>query len=196
MRIGELAGVVGLKTSAIRYYEEIGLIPPPERSGSGYRTYTDEDVRRLRLIQQARMLSLPIDEIREIVAYAVDGRCATLKAEFLAALKERLTETRRQMRELAALRSELTRLCDDLSTGACAPAAEDVSSQGPCSCLDALATNDLLAPLGPEGAKVADGKGGVLMADKLKKADKSEPKHCGCGCVAKKGTEKKTKTKK
>ncbi|MGH2488491.1 MAG: MerR family DNA-binding transcriptional regulator, partial [Candidatus Limnocylindria bacterium] len=37
MRIGELASLTGLATSAVRYYEQLGLVPKPERTASGYR---------------------------------------------------------------------------------------------------------------------------------------------------------------
>lgn len=195
MRIGELARSVGLKTSAIRYYEQIGLIPEPERSGSGYRQYSDEDVRRLRLIHQARMLSLPLEEVREIVTYAVDGRCAALKEELKAALIERLADTRRQIRELRVLRSELTRLCEELSEG-CPENSAIAEPAGACSCLDDLAGNDRRAPSGPGCAGGADEKGGALMADKPVKAEKPLAKDCGCGCMPTKKDEKKTKTKK
>jgi DNA-binding transcriptional MerR regulator len=195
MRIGELARSVGLKTSAIRYYEQIGLIPEAERSGSGYRQYSEGDVRRLRLIHQARMLSLPLDEIREIVTYAVDGRCAALREELKAALTDRLADTRRQIRELTVLQGELARLCEGLSVAACSPDAA-VAPAGACSCLDDLTANDRLALSGPESAKRVNEKGGALMADKPVKAKKPLAKDCGCGCMPPKKNEKKTEAKK
>lgn len=190
MRIGELARTVGMKASAIRYYEQIGLIPEPERSLSGYRQYSDEDVRRLRLIHQARMLSLPLEEVREIVTYAVDGRCAALKEELKAALTERLADTRRQIRELTALRGELTRLCEELAAG-CRSSSATAELAGACSCLDDLTRDDRLALSGPERARGADQKGGALMADKPIKAAKPAAKDCGCGCMPPKKNEKK-----
>jgi DNA-binding transcriptional MerR regulator len=51
LKIGEVAKETGVSVKAIRFYEKIGLIPAPDRLfSSGYRLYTDRDVRRLRLI--------------------------------------------------------------------------------------------------------------------------------------------------
>ncbi len=56
-KIGTVAKEIGLSVKAIRFYEKIGLIPPPERTlSSGYRLYTEGDIRRLRLIQRAKLL--------------------------------------------------------------------------------------------------------------------------------------------
>ena len=141
MRIGEIANAVGLSTSTIRYYEKIGLLAPPTRSASGYRDYSDEDERRLRLVAQARMLSLPLDEIRHLVEFAVDGRCGPLRAELLDALRKRAADTRRQIRELRSLQVELDRVCAELAHSGCASQTEPESATDPCACLDGLASS-------------------------------------------------------
>jgi len=61
LRIGEVAKKTGLNPKTIRYYEEIGLIPPPRQSearffSAGYRLFTREDVERLELIKRAKLL--------------------------------------------------------------------------------------------------------------------------------------------
>ena len=48
MRIGELAGAVSLPTKTIRYYEQIGVLPPPEGNPNGYLAYGDAARDRLR----------------------------------------------------------------------------------------------------------------------------------------------------
>ena len=65
MKISVLARQVGLQTSAIRYYEQIGLLPPPERVG-GQRRYDSNALYRLAIIQRARQLGFTLDEIREL----------------------------------------------------------------------------------------------------------------------------------
>lgn len=67
MQIGELAGELGLNTRTIRYYEGIGLLPEPERTGGNYRAYGREDLERLRFIRAAQRLGLTLDEIREVL---------------------------------------------------------------------------------------------------------------------------------
>jgi len=65
MKISELARQVGLQSSAIRYYEQIGLLPPPERIG-GQRRYDPSALYRLAIIQRARQLGFTLDEIRQL----------------------------------------------------------------------------------------------------------------------------------
>ena len=67
MRIGEAARQSGVRTKTIRYYEGIGLIAEPPREPSGYRSYGEGDVSRLRFIASAKQLGLTLDEIRDIL---------------------------------------------------------------------------------------------------------------------------------
>ena len=93
LTIGNLAKAVGLNPATIRYYEEMGVIPRPRRSESGYSLYSEEDVHRLGFIQRAKLLALSLNEIKEMVAFAVDGRCVVLQNELLALLEGKLAET-------------------------------------------------------------------------------------------------------
>src|SRR4030042_744255 len=58
LTIGELAGELQPNPKTIRYYEDMGLIPEPRRSESGYRLYSRYEVERLRLIKRAKILAL------------------------------------------------------------------------------------------------------------------------------------------
>lgn len=64
--IGEAARLLGVNTSALRYYEEIGLIQPYARVG-GRRTYGRAELRRLAFIQMAQELGFSLDVIAQIV---------------------------------------------------------------------------------------------------------------------------------
>ncbi|UJA21528.1 MerR family transcriptional regulator [Thermoleophilia bacterium SCSIO 60948] len=66
MRIGEVAQRSGLRKSAIRYYESIGLLPNPNRV-SGQRTYEPTVLRRLALIDVSQRAGLSLDEIRDLL---------------------------------------------------------------------------------------------------------------------------------
>jgi MerR family redox-sensitive transcriptional activator SoxR len=66
MRIGEVAAQAGVRTSLIRYYERIGLLPAPERV-SGQRRYDASVLRRLTVIDVAQRAGLSLDEIGELV---------------------------------------------------------------------------------------------------------------------------------
>lgn len=63
LSIGEVAGRAGVKTSAVRYYESIGLLPAPPRRG-GRRQYDETILDRLRIIDIAKSLDFTLDEIR------------------------------------------------------------------------------------------------------------------------------------
>lgn len=105
MRIGELAGLVGVKPKTVRYYEGIGLLPDPDRRRSGYREYSDDDVDRLRFIRTAQRLGLALSEISEILAFR--ERSERPSNYVLRVLDRQVGDLDRRMAEVAQLRQEL-----------------------------------------------------------------------------------------
>jgi MerR family transcriptional regulator, redox-sensitive transcriptional activator SoxR len=77
LTIGEVARQAGLNTSAIRYYESVGLLPEPERV-SGQRRYDAETVRRLRVIDVAKQAGFSLDEARVLLADPGGAQLRTL----------------------------------------------------------------------------------------------------------------------
>ena len=74
--IGILAKETGVKIPTIRFYENIGLLPEPDRADNNRRTYGPDSVRRLRFIRHARELGFEIDAIRQLLDMAGDpDRC-------------------------------------------------------------------------------------------------------------------------
>ena len=73
MRIGELARRSGLASTALRYYEKAGLLPPPQRTPSGYRAYDASVLQRLVFIRAAQAVGLSLPEIREVIAIRDGG---------------------------------------------------------------------------------------------------------------------------
>ncbi len=65
MRIGEVAEKAGLRTSALRYYERVGLLPAPMRQ-SGQRRYTEEVLTRLAGIKVAQQAGFSVEEIKQL----------------------------------------------------------------------------------------------------------------------------------
>src|SRR6267378_2765329 len=65
MAISDVARVFGLRTSAIRYYEQIGILPPPVRK-NGQRRYEKSALFRLAVVQRAQESGFTLDEIREL----------------------------------------------------------------------------------------------------------------------------------
>lgn len=108
MRIGELASQVGLNPKTIRYYEDIGVLPAPERTHAGYRVYGEGDADRLMFIKTAQRLGITLDEIREILAFRDRGEqpCQYV----LGVLRRERAEIDRRIAELRKLRAELVSL--------------------------------------------------------------------------------------
>lgn len=79
LTISQVAKATGLPTKTIRYYEQIGVLPAPRRTASGYRQYDQNGVERLRFVRQARSLGLPLRDVRALIGI-LDGRArATLR---------------------------------------------------------------------------------------------------------------------
>lgn len=72
LSIGEVAREAGVNTSAIRYYERVGILPQPERQ-SGQRRYTGETVRRLGVIDVAKQAGFSLDETRALLHADADS---------------------------------------------------------------------------------------------------------------------------
>jgi DNA-binding transcriptional MerR regulator len=108
MLIHELAQQTGMTAKTIRYYESIGLIPPPQRGLNRYRQYTSADVERLRFIMRARCLDLSLSEIAHLLA-ARDAD-VTPSERVLTILNKGLSEVDRRIAEMLALRETLTQL--------------------------------------------------------------------------------------
>lgn len=67
LSIGTLAKRTGTKVQTIRYYEQIGVMPEPGRTGGGQRRYGDAELDRLSFIRHARQLGFSLDDIRELL---------------------------------------------------------------------------------------------------------------------------------
>ncbi len=136
LTIGGLAHTAQLNPRTIRYYEGLGLLPRPQRTESGYRLYSSQDVGRLRLIKRARLLGLSLAEIKDIVAYAMDGRCTGLRRHLLSLLTAKLDEVDHRVEEMLALRQELERYRHELSERLTQMGEEEVCPpQEPCGCV-------------------------------------------------------------
>ena len=110
MKIGELADKTGMAASAIRYYEQSGLLPKPERGANGYRDYADAAIERLRRIQMAQSLGFSLDAIRSVFASNEELSKDDLLSKLDGRLKEieQLMDTlREQHQHLRSLRSTL-----------------------------------------------------------------------------------------
>ena len=68
MQIGDLADRAGVSPRTIRYYEELGLVRPVERTSGGFRRYCDDQLRRLQIIQGLKCLGFDLEQVRQLFA--------------------------------------------------------------------------------------------------------------------------------
>jgi len=106
--IGELARRTGCKVQTIRYYETVGMMPPPVRSAGNQRLYDRAAVDRLGFIRHGRELGFSLTTIRELLALADDPERSCTEADRIAKL--RLAEVEGRIARLEALRRELRRM--------------------------------------------------------------------------------------
>ncbi|MFE3190544.1 MerR family transcriptional regulator [Nocardia sp. NPDC059240] len=108
MRSGELAALAGVNTQTLRYYERRGLLTPPPRSPSGYRSYSDDAVTTVRFIKRAQDLGFTLDEIQDLLHLAGGGPEDCDAARALA--EERVTQMAARIADLQRMRRSLTEL--------------------------------------------------------------------------------------
>ncbi|MDF1587514.1 MerR family DNA-binding transcriptional regulator [Geminicoccaceae bacterium 1502E] len=103
LTIGAVARRGGVSVETVRYYERIGLLPPPPRSAGGHRLYGEEDARRLDFVRRGRALGFGLEEIRRLLRLEAGGcgEAQLLAREQLASLRRKMAELRRMERALA-----------------------------------------------------------------------------------------------
>ena len=110
MRIGALAEMSGLSTQTIRYYESIELLPEPDRTPAGYRSYAVDAVERLRFIRDAQACGLTLAEVEALLSMK-DAGIATC-GHTLSFLDRHLAEIDVQIGRLQTARAELALLAE------------------------------------------------------------------------------------
>ena len=108
LTIGKVARRVGVRPSAIRYYERQGMLQPAVRRVNGYRTYSDDAVKLLLFVKRAQSLGITLKEIKPLVNLASHGQqpCSHVKR----VARRHLNEVSQKIRELELLRQDLRAL--------------------------------------------------------------------------------------
>jgi MerR family transcriptional regulator, copper efflux regulator len=122
MRIGELTERSGVPSTALRYYEQAGLLPAPSRTSSGYRIYEADVLPRLKFIRAAQAVGLSLADIREILRIRDSGSAPC--GHVVALLEKRRAEVAARIRELRQLERDLAQLGTvgkDLDPAQCDP---------------------------------------------------------------------------
>lgn len=82
MRVGELAERTGLSVRTLHYYEEIGLLEPPERTDAGHRRYGDAQLGRLLRVKVMQQLGFSLEAIRQALREDTPALLTLIEREF------------------------------------------------------------------------------------------------------------------
>jgi MerR family mercuric resistance operon transcriptional regulator len=126
--IGQLARRCGVRDSAIRFYERIGLLRPKGRTSGNYRYYGLDAVDRLRFIRAAQAAGFDLDDIRSMLV--LPGSRTAPCAEVRETIDARLEAVRDQLRKLRHVERALLGfhdVCDKANPRDCCPVVERLS---------------------------------------------------------------------
>ena len=144
LTIGKLGQATGVKVPTIRYYEQIGLLPEPERSSGNQRLYSRHAQERLAFIRHARELGFSLEAIRDLLSLSdrPDQSCAA--ADVIA--RQQLTAVERRIERLTALKGELERMIVQCAGGSIAD----------CRVIEVLGDHSLCATDHEHGTNAAE----------------------------------------
>lgn len=71
--IGEVAEIIGVPTSTLRYYDKEGILPFVKRTEGNVRTFNDEDLEWLRIIECLKKTKMSIKEIKQFIDWCIEG---------------------------------------------------------------------------------------------------------------------------
>jgi len=108
MNIGEAASASGVSAKMIRHYESVGLLPPANRTASGYRQYSDKEVSTLRFIRHCRDLGFSLEQIGELLDLWQNRKRSSRQVKALA--QAHIAELDAKLKELEEMRSTLEHL--------------------------------------------------------------------------------------
>lgn len=111
MNISELSKLSGLNAPTIRYYEQIKLLPKPQRLGNGYRKYSANDLQQLLLIKQAQQVGFSLEEIKALVP---SNMISWQHDMVVSALEEKVKDINRMQKALTENKKSILQLIDSI----------------------------------------------------------------------------------
>lgn len=123
LRVGDLARQTGKTVRALHLYEELGLLEPAHRSKGGYRLYYADSVLRVSWITKLQDMGFSLSEIKAIVGqFEASSSAPSAMHQIESLFRDRLAETRAQLKRLRQLEGELEASLEYLRTcGTCDP---------------------------------------------------------------------------
>jgi DNA-binding transcriptional MerR regulator len=106
-RIAEVSDLTGFTPATLRFYESAGVLAPPARTPSGYRTYDDRDIERLRLVARAKELGCTLDEIAGLVQAWENDECGPVKHRLRVLVDAKVADVQRHISEQMAFAAQL-----------------------------------------------------------------------------------------
>ena len=115
MKISELAATSNVSAATVRYYESIGLLPPPARTESGYRDYAEADAARLAFVVRARNIGLALEQIAEVLPVWDGVNCAATHEQMVQLVVSKRAETVHRIAEMQRFVDQLDLMVAELS---------------------------------------------------------------------------------
>ncbi len=106
LTISEAARQTGFTESALRFYEQEGVVIPA-RSESGYRQYSDQDIEALRFVARAKGMGLSLTEIGELVSLLDAEECGPIQERISALVADRIAEAQGRIADLVGFTARL-----------------------------------------------------------------------------------------
>jgi DNA-binding transcriptional MerR regulator len=117
MKIGEVAGKAGVTVDTVRFYERVGVLPPPARTASGYRDYRPETIERIQLTRKLQAIGFTLgDAVDALAAHDAGGATCESERWRLQAVLDRVDA---KLAELHALRARIVDAQDACVSGHC-----------------------------------------------------------------------------
>lgn len=141
-RIGEAADETGFPPSTLRYYEDEGLLPEPDRTPAGHRVYRERHIERLRFMARAKRLGLTLEEIAELADAWDNLECSITHEQLLDLLDSKLAHVHDEIVELTRFADQL----EDVYERVAGSPAEHGRCGPDCGCAPALAEDPPAVP--------------------------------------------------
>ena len=110
MNVSEIARIVGIAPSAVRFYERKGILPRAPRQSNGYREYTNDDLCRLRIVVSLRRLGLDLPVAGRLASLCQSGECDAMARDLLPLVSEQRAAIARSRQEIEDLDRNLAAL--------------------------------------------------------------------------------------
>ena len=180
--VAEVGRRTGLSRKALRVYERLGLVEPVTRTDAGYRQYDLDSLRRIELVNRAKVLGLTLTEAKEFL-HVAEGCCGDNHPDLAALVERKLDETEQRIAEMQTLRTTLQGVLDRLAQNVGRHRCEEAL----CTCrpltIRGVSANERAAgerinkPSAPLSGAAAEGGDPMSVQEPA-----SVHQTCDCGC--------------